>query len=205
MSRLARKLREKRNRPPAHEPWVWLTRELLESEAWQSLSRAGLRVVFRLMVENMAHAGTENGNLIVTYADFVKFGVRQQTIKSAIAETVTRGLIIVTEKGRSSTGPDRWPSKYALGWLPMSDGSPAANRWKGWQLPRRAGPIGGNIESTVRIDSRENGGKYRALLSETTLAPVENDTREMAETNKSPLSESTVGKMRSAGSSEGIL
>ena len=38
------------------------------------MSRAARLVVDRVMIEHMAHAGTENGNLVVTYADFVKFG-----------------------------------------------------------------------------------------------------------------------------------
>ena len=77
------------------------------------------RAVDRIMIEHMAHAGTENGNLVVTYADFVKFGVRRESLPAAIADAADRGLIIITEKGRASTGPDRWPSKYAVGWLPL--------------------------------------------------------------------------------------
>lgn len=114
------KLREKRNRPPADEPWIWFTRELLKSEAWCALSRARLRVVFRVMPEHMAHAGTENGNLVVTYADFEKFGIRREAMRTAISEVSACGLVIVIERGRASVGPDCWPSKYALGWLPAS-------------------------------------------------------------------------------------
>ena len=68
---MADKLRQKRNSPPQDEPWIWLTREMLGSEAWCSLSRGALRVVCRVMLEHMAHGGTANGNLPVTYADFV--------------------------------------------------------------------------------------------------------------------------------------
>jgi hypothetical protein len=164
------KLREKRNRPPDGEPWVWLTRELLESDAWRSMSRAARLVVDRVMVEHMAHAGTENGNLVVTYADFVKFGVRRESLPGAIADAAARGLITVTEKGRASTGPDRWPSRYALGWLPLFDGAPALNRWKAWS-PRRSLPTGGNIESSTGTGTREKGGKPWALVPKTPLAP----------------------------------
>jgi hypothetical protein len=164
------KLRETRNRPPDGEPWVWLTRELLESDAWRSMSRAARLVVERVMIEHMAHAGTENGNLIVTYTDFVKFGVRRESLPTAIADAAARGFITITEKGRASTGVDRWPSRYALGWLPLFDGSPALNRWKAWRLPRSL-PIGGNIESSTGTGTREKGGKLRALVPKTPLAP----------------------------------
>ncbi len=45
------KLREKRNRPPEGEPWIWLTRELIESEAWHSAPINTRRVVERLIIE----------------------------------------------------------------------------------------------------------------------------------------------------------
>ncbi len=126
------RLREKRNHPPKDQPWIWLTRDLLESEAWRSLSHAGMGVVFRVMLEHMAHAGTENGNLVVTYDDFVKFGIRRQSINAAIREAIERGFIIVTVQGRASVGEARWPNRYALTWLPLKDGAPATNRWKAW-------------------------------------------------------------------------
>jgi hypothetical protein len=165
---LSVKLREKRNRPPDGEPWVWLTRDLLESDAWRSMSRAARLVVDRVMAEHMAHAGTANGDLAVTYGDFVKFGARRESLPAGIADASTRGLIIITEKGRASTGPDRWPSRYALGWLPLKDGAAASNRWKVWR-PR--GPIPGNIESSTGSGTREKGRKPRALVPESPLAP----------------------------------
>jgi hypothetical protein len=77
------------NRPPADMPWIWLTREMMESPAWRALGTCeGVnerRVVERLMLEHMAHAGTENGNLVVTYRDFEAYGVRYKSIKTAIA------------------------------------------------------------------------------------------------------------------------
>ena len=132
------------------------------------MSRAARLVVDRIMIEHMAHAGTENGNLVVTYADFVKFGVRRESLPAAIADAADRGLIIITEKGRASTGPDRWPSKYAVGWLPLKDGAAAPNRWKAWS-PRS--PLPGNIESSTGTGTRENGRKPRALVPKTPLAP----------------------------------
>jgi hypothetical protein len=170
---LAKRLREKRNHPPQGEPWIWLTREMLESVAWRSLSRAARLVIDRVILEHMAHAGTENGNLIVTYHDFERFGIRRGSLKVAISEAVERGLIIVTEKGRASVGPDRWPSKYALGWLPLRDGSAPPNRWKTWShnsskrsnMPKRSNtPIlpkplyAQNLDSSNGSGTGGNGG-----------------------------------------------
>jgi hypothetical protein len=88
----------------------------------------------------MAHAGTQNGRLIVTYNDFVRYGIRREALPTAIANVAARGLIVVTEKGRRSVGPDRWPTRYALGWLPMSDGAATPNRWKTWRRSRPSSP-----------------------------------------------------------------
>jgi hypothetical protein len=139
------KLREKRNHPPEGEPWVWLTREMIESDAWRTASIQVRQVVDRVMLEHMAHAGTENGNLAVTWSDFEKAGVRYKTIKLAIEDACARGLITLTVKGRASVGQDRWPARYALGWLPLCNGSAAPNRWKSWRCPAAAKPNITNI------------------------------------------------------------
>jgi hypothetical protein len=89
--------------------------------------------VFRVALEHMAHGGTENGNLVVTYDDFERAGIRRMSIKQALAEVTGTGLVLITERGRPSVGVDRWPTRYALGWLPLHDGSAPSNRWKAWR------------------------------------------------------------------------
>jgi hypothetical protein len=74
--------------------------DMLESDAWAALSINGRRVLDRLCIEHAHHGGTENGNLIVTYDDFVQFGIRRQSVKPAIDETVHLGLVEITELGR---------------------------------------------------------------------------------------------------------
>jgi hypothetical protein len=46
---------------------------MLESAGYQVLSRAALMVLSRLEIENHRHGGGENGHLVVTYDDFVKY------------------------------------------------------------------------------------------------------------------------------------
>ena len=119
----ADKLRNRGNRPPADEPWVWFTREFLESAAWRTAPINTRRVVDRLILEHMAHGGTMNGELICTYKDFEKWGIRHQSLIAAIQDALSRGLVNITQQGRASRGENRQPSKYALGWLPLRDGS----------------------------------------------------------------------------------
>src|SRR5436853_407723 len=75
---------------------------------------AARRVVERIILEHMAHAGTENGNLIVTYADFSGYGIRDKTITTAIAVAEALGWIEITVHGKASFEDQRYASRYAL-------------------------------------------------------------------------------------------
>ena len=119
------------NRPPEGMPWVWLSEEMLSSPAMRSLNAAALQTLFRLMLEHMAHGGTENGNLICTHKDITAHGVRHSSIADAIRHLEYMGLIRV-KKGRFFKG-ERTPSRYRLTWLPTREGQssiPATNEWK---------------------------------------------------------------------------
>jgi hypothetical protein len=116
------------NRPKG--AFVWFTREHLASQAWREMPLAARRVVERVLIEHMSHAGTLNGSLVVTYDDFEKFGVRRKSIGSAIKKAVALGFLDVTGKGHRSYGIGRRPSTYGITWLPRCDGTPPSNRWR---------------------------------------------------------------------------
>ena len=86
--------------PPEGEPWCWLTRELLESDAWCAMSPNLNRLIHFLLVEHMNHAGTENGNLAATYDQLVAYGCTRGRINAAIAEGCYLGLIDADHGGR---------------------------------------------------------------------------------------------------------
>jgi hypothetical protein len=183
MSIKAIRLRMARSRPPAGEPWIWFTREMLESEAWRQLSAAAKMVVFRIAIEHMHHGGTENGALKVTYADFELYGVRRMSIRAAIESAVDHGFITITQPGRRSSGPNRWPAHYALTWLALKDGSSPSNAWR---RCKPAAPYTQDIRGSSGIATRRNGGNpmgpssgnATGIGSETLLAQSENATRE---------------------------
>lgn len=116
------------NRPKG--PFVWFTRELLDSQAWREMPLAARRIVERVAIEHMSHDGTLNGALIVTYDDFEKFGVRRKSIAPAISKAVALGFLDVTGRGSRSYGIGHRPSTYGITWLPRCDGTPASNRWR---------------------------------------------------------------------------
>ena len=121
-----RKLRS----PPKGEPWIWLTRDMLASASMRSLSLTGRRLLDFLLIEDMNHAGTENGALMATKDQLIAFGLSRRLIASAIRELVFLGLVRV-ERGRFTRGGVKAPNLYRLTFYADKDGSPATNEWKG--------------------------------------------------------------------------
>lgn len=91
--------------------------EMRTSPAWRALSFDARRVLDRLEVEHAAHAGRENGALPCTYADFVEWGCRRESISDAIRELVALGFVEVMRQGRAGNREFRTPSLYRLTYL----------------------------------------------------------------------------------------
>lgn len=118
------------NGPPEGEPWAWMTRAMLESPAWAALSIHARRIIDRVLIEHMAHAGTQNGALPVSYADIEALGIRRNRISSAIEEAVSLGFLD-HQRGRAAGGAAQGHVQlFRLTWLRTGDGEPATNRWK---------------------------------------------------------------------------
>jgi hypothetical protein len=131
------KLREKRNRPPEGEPWVWMTRSLLESDAWRTAPPNTRLFVDFLMIEHSLNGGCLNGKLVATFEQLERFGIRRMSIKDAQKDAIRRGLVYRTEKGSASAGVGRRPHRFGIGWFAGYDGSAPPNRWKAY----RAAPV----------------------------------------------------------------
>ncbi|NQV99640.1 MAG: hypothetical protein HQ483_08070 [Rhodospirillales bacterium] len=105
-------------KPPTDEPWIWLSRELLISPAWRGLSVNARKLLDRLHIEHMNHAGTENGRLIVTHDQFINYGLTASKVKPAIVECEFMGLLRFVRGGRWA-GSNQ-PSTYRLTYLPTA-------------------------------------------------------------------------------------
>lgn len=162
-----RKFREA-NRPPAGEPFVWLTQRMVESPAYRAMSGGAQMILGRIMVEHMAHGGTRNGALVVTYADFVHFGVRRSSILPFLVEAAALGFIERTQKGARAWGEfEGAPAQYRLTWLPTHDGQPATNSWDkyrdlsaAWAAVRQTRHDVENKRAREKLSRPERGGLH---------------------------------------------
>ena len=111
------------------EQFIKLPRELLESDAFRSLSPNAFRVVHFLMIEHLRHGGRRNGNLKATHRQLVKFGIAPQYVTEAICEAEERGLLECHRHGL------RIATTYALTWLFLDDGSPPSDAWRQYRAP----------------------------------------------------------------------
>ena len=122
-----RKLRS----PPKGEAWAWITRDMLASPSMRALSLTGRRLLDFLLLEDMNHAGTENGALLATKDQLMAFGLSRRLIAPAIRELVFLGLVRV-ERGRLTRGGVKAPNLYRLTFYADNKGAPATNVWKGF-------------------------------------------------------------------------
>ena len=85
--------------PPKDQPWCWYTPEMMRSEAWRDMSINARRMIDLLELEHLAHGGYENGNLRMTYDQFVAGGIRREAISATITELESLGWIEATRGG----------------------------------------------------------------------------------------------------------
>jgi len=109
---------------PSDQAWVWLPQELATSPAWRGQSIHCWRFVNFLIVENMAHRGRENGDLVATYDQLEDWGIGRKYIAEAINEATKVRKIVGVKRGGWRTQGKKHPSRYRLTWL-ASKGSDA--------------------------------------------------------------------------------
>ena len=121
---------DKRNRPPPGEPWVWLTAEMMKSDAWRSAGINSRRLIDFLLIELMAHGGQGNGALLAPEEQLSSVGIGRRYVACAIREAETLGLVDCYRRGR------RVATLFGLNWLPSLNGSPPNDRWRDYRNPK---------------------------------------------------------------------
>ena len=105
--------------------------EMMESPAYRVLSLSAHRVLSRIEVEWAHHGGQDNGQLPVTFDDFVAYGMHRTAIGPALAELEALGFIVVTDQGKMAHAADyRRPKKFLLTSRPVPKGADPLHNWK---------------------------------------------------------------------------
>jgi hypothetical protein len=118
-----------KNHPPSGESFIWLTRELLSSDAWRSQSIHTRRLIDFLLLEYLRRAGQTNGRLKAPYRQLYAFGIGAHFAPSAILRAEELGLVACAKAGM------RTATTYRLTWLESHDGMPPTNEWRGYRNP----------------------------------------------------------------------
>lgn len=118
------------NGPPKEGGWCWFTLDMMTSAVFRSLSKNAMKVLMRIAVEHMSHAGTSNGKLIVTHKQFSEYGIRLASVADAIREAEFLGFIKVN-RGLAFKGSHE-ANVYTLTWLGNHRDYPPTNEWKGY-------------------------------------------------------------------------
>jgi hypothetical protein len=143
------------NNTKVSEQFVPRPRSMLESEAYRSLSLSGHRVLARIELEHLKHAGKDNGRLPVTRRDFTEYGIPARCVLNAKNELITKGFVRITKKGRS--GKNGIATEYRLTYL-HANNRPPTNDWKRYDSIRaESEPIGGRKVNQLEFESRQTG------------------------------------------------
>jgi hypothetical protein len=116
--------------PKIDGTYVPHTRQLIESPAWRRLSLSARRLLDRIELEHLRHAGKENGRLPVTFDQFFKFGIHRHAIAPAMRECSALGLLEITKQGCAGNAEFRSPNHFRLTYLPCMGTDPPTHEWR---------------------------------------------------------------------------
>jgi hypothetical protein len=112
---------------------IYLEAELLNSPAFQRLSRWGLRVYLRFLTKRVmvkrkskdravTHSIANNGEIVFCYSEAVKMGIPRREFRNALDELVDKGFLDINHQGAGGRTKDM--STYFVG-----------KRWEKWDTP----------------------------------------------------------------------
>lgn len=127
--------------------WIAHRLQLVMSPPWRLAPMPLRRVLERLEIEHMRHAGKENGHLVVSYDQFVKFGVSRKAIRGALELGERLGLLEVRQSN-NWIGDIRQPNEYRLTYVPEKDRKAPTDEWNGLTEDQVKVIVGGKHSKT---------------------------------------------------------
>jgi hypothetical protein len=89
-----------------------------------------MRVMHRIELEHMNHGGAENGRLIVTFDQFVKWGLCRRLIAPAIRELAVLGFLEVTEQGHAGAAGNGKATRFRLTYVNCKSREQPTDEWR---------------------------------------------------------------------------
>jgi hypothetical protein len=125
------------------EPYVRVKYSMKDSPAWRALSLPARQVLDRLEIELGRHKGRpeSNGEIICTYEDFKRYGIRKNSLSGAIREVVALGFVRITRKGSAGNENYRQPTMYLLTYQIAGSDQRLSDDWKRIQTDEEAAAI----------------------------------------------------------------
>ena len=155
----------RRRRTKISGQFAWRLIEMLESPAYRVLSLSAHRVLDRLELEIASHGGTDNGRLIVTFNQFVDYGIDRHAIAPALREVIALGFVEVTEKGRAGNAEYRAPSQYRLTYR-NTDNSASTDEWRTIETLEQAHATASAARNPRSRRKIPSGGKHTVSVGE---------------------------------------
>jgi hypothetical protein len=154
-------------------------RQLIDSPVLWVLSLAAHRALIRIELEHMAHGGSENGKLPVTYKDLERCGIHPNAIAPALRELEALGIIETTRRGYGGAAEVREPSLYRLTYVMAwnagrTDGA-GTHEYLQFKTREDAGKAAQEARKAVDPRNSMRSKNYFATLGFRSVSPSENE------------------------------
>ncbi len=181
--------RRRKPKNPIDEQFYSKRRSMLEAPAYRVLSLAARRVLDRIILESMRHAGKDNGSLPVSYEQFVEYGIERGSIPPALRELEALGFIKI-KRGRAGNSEFRTPNKFTLTCL-WNDKDNLTDDWKKIETVEKAK----RIQSVARREMKATPPK-KSPVGETHTVTVGETPTEKTEFHSGKTHTNPVGESR---------
>jgi hypothetical protein len=120
---------------PENEGKIYITRELLESPAYRSLSRVALLLYQDFLAKRIMKpirrnkqkiwVCENNGQIIFTYVEAEEKGYSRDQFRNGIDELQEKGLLDITHQGKGGRKPHKGTGDVTTYWID--------DRWRNWE------------------------------------------------------------------------
>ncbi len=127
---------------------IYLEAELLNSDAFRSLSKWALHAYLRFLTKRVmiklkskdrsdSHSIANNGEIVFCYSEAEKMGIPRREFRNAMDELIAKGFLDISHQGAGGRSKDM--STYFVG-----------DRWKKWNKPDYKPTKNPRVKDTVQ-------------------------------------------------------